>query len=373
MKNVIMLTHKIYPLTAGDALYTWGIYQELKEYVNLKVFAYIVGDLDKSIENIVFYPLKGKYDSFNKKMFQDVCNYIEKANIDIIILNHVVMYKYLKPLKKKYPFIKYFYISHNVEYINDTGAYADNIKNKKGGIKVLYWFYYILKRVKSKQRERLMLTQTNAYFSISKADMELQKRLYKNILQGYYLKPVIDFNKNKDENDMEHYNKKLLIAGSMSWYPNVEGTLWFINEVFQKLIKDGYVLYVVGNNPSERIVELSKKQPQNIIVTGFVESVDKYFAECDISIVPLFEGTGAKIKVLESIGRGILTISTGYATKDYAIRDEIIIANTAQEFIDAIKNFENNVNLRKVMYKKAQTYYKEYNTIDKEIIKLLEE
>ena len=137
-----------------------------------------------------------------------------------------------------------------------------------------------------------------------------------------------------------------------------------------QLMEENYKLFIVGNNPSDSILALSKQWPENIIVTGKVPAVDPYFEMCDISIVPLFEGTGTKIKVLESIGRGIPTIATGFAAKDYGLVDEISIADTAQEFIDTIHYLENNKSYRIKQYRKMKAYYAKYNQLDKEIYEI---
>lgn len=370
LSSSVMLTHKIYPLNSGDALYNWGIYNELKKISSIKIFSLTTTEIEIKTQGIIFYKITKGYNSISNQMVEDVCEYIDKYNVDIILVSHILMYKYFCRLKKKYPTKKIMYISHNVEYLNDIEQYENKLKMKRGIEKIVYNIYIKGKLFESRKREKSVLEKTSGYFSTSKTDIQLHQQIYHVNTRSYFLKPVISFPCNKEEIDLENYNKKILVVGSMSWYPNVNGIVWFVEKVMTQLMEENYKLFIVGNNPSDSILALSKQWPENIIVTGKVPAVDPYFEMCDISIVPLFEGTGTKIKVLESIGRGIPTIATGFAAKDYGLVDEISIADTAQEFIDTIHYLENNKSYRIKQYRKMKAYYAKYNQLDKEIYEI---
>ena len=124
----------------------------------------------------------------------------------------------------------------------------------------------------------------------------------------------------------------------------------------------------MGSKPTPEIKALAS---ENIIVTGFVDSTEPYFKECDISIIPVFEGTGAKIKVLESIARGIPTVCAGFAAKDYDIQDEICVANSAEDFVNKIEMLEYRPEIRVKQYQAMDIYYKKYFHLNSEIVDIL--
>lgn len=389
MGKVLVLCHNIYPLMAGDALYNYGLVREISKIKDTKIFSYIedgVDTTDYELKDITsFYRreyatnkdgLRAHYAriySLNKDMLSDVCSAIESHDVDSIIVIHIVMALYARELKKRYPDIKLYYVSQNVEAMNKKlfDRYEASLKKRSFVRNVARSILKAYEMSCHKYYEKQLVCDYDGYLSVSREDIVLHRKLYGELSPAYFAKPIIEFPCNKTEDMLDSFNKKLLIVGSMSWFPNVEGIIWFVNNVMTKLISEGYKLYVVGGSPAEAIVDIGKKYPDNVIVTGRVPTVDEYFEECDISIVPLFKGTGAKIKVLESIARGIPTISTTYAAKDYDIKDELMLADDSDRFIECIHMLEADALLRKALYKRTQDYYKRYMKLDNEIVRLL--
>ena len=161
----------------------------------------------------------------------------------------------------------------------------------------------------------------------------------------------------------------------MDWYPNINGIEWFVENVFIPLVKrdPAYKLYLVGRKPDYRIKQLGEKC-KNIIVTGSVDSVDPYYEECDVSIIPVFEGTGAKIKVLESLGKGIPTVCSDFAAKDYLLnnREMLVVPQNVEAFERAINELEYRLETRMEIYDKMERYMNTYYDINPEIVKLFE-
>jgi hypothetical protein len=108
-------------------------------------------------------------------------------------------------------------------------------------------------------------------------------------------------------NDNLNKTKSIVFLGTMSWYPNIDGVIHFVQNYFNKLvlIDSSWKFYIVGSNPSIEILRLASS---NIIITGAVEDVNPYLIDCMFSIVPNRLGSGLKIKFHESIMKGIPTI-----------------------------------------------------------------
>lgn len=395
MKKVIYLTGKIFPLDSGDSLYSFGLCKELNRITDLRVFSYIGNkkfDYDKQYSEFRFLKFFNciNYSKLDKKwshfvyiwpldtmLLSSVEEMILSEKIDYIIIDHIRMYNYFKYLKKIYNNIKFIYVSHNVESVNIKQfcefSYHSRNKIYTNGIAKL------VKKTISKVRcsfhkkcEKILITKSDASLCISREDIRVFDKLFKNHSKCIFNKPLIRFKKVKKQEDMIIFNKKLLIVGSMIWYPNVNGVVWFINNVFSRIVEidDEYQLYIVGSNPAIEIIENASRYPKNITVTGFVPNTEYYFDMCDISIIPIFEGTGAKIKVLESISRGIPTICSEFTAKDYDVNDEILVSATAEDFYQNIISVENNSNLRIELLKKMDKYYKKYMYLEEEVKKL---
>ncbi|WP_026523798.1 glycosyltransferase [Butyrivibrio sp. MB2005] len=372
MNKAVLITHKVFPLDSGDALYNWGIIEHFSTVVDLCVYTLIEKEgykyKDSSIKYYSDYNSRNYYSS---KMYLDLVECISKNKIKLILVSHHLMYLYHRKLRKKFPEATIIYISHNVEYLNDKERYNCALRKKAWNEKIIYFPYSQIRVFRSWLIEKELLTKSNAYLSISKTDAEIHKKLYKSIAKCYYLKPLIKFPNTCRSKDRRLFKKKIMILGSMSWYPNVNGVVWFCKNVMNVLASEGYMLYIIGSNPDPAILQCKEELRDNIIITGRVEKVDEYFNICDISIIPLFEGTGAKIKLLESMCRGILTVSTSYAAKDYDISNEIGIADSGEEFLNQIHKLENDLNYRLSIYNGISQYCENYFCLSEDISKLL--
>jgi len=101
--------------------------------------------------------------------------------------------------------------------------------------------------------------------------------------------------------------KSLLFWGAMNREENETAVLEFLKLYHNVIIEKDYKLYIVGNKPSQKLLQLQSK---NIIVTGFVEDPSEYFIKAELGIVPLISGAGIKVKTLEMLECGLNVIST---------------------------------------------------------------
>lgn len=140
---------------------------------------------------------------------------------------------------------------------------------------------------------------------------------------------------------------RLVFVGSMDWYPNEDGVLWFLREVFLRIQREiPYVgLTIVGRNPSARLVTAASKL-SGIALTGRVADVRPYLAEAEVVIVPLRVGGGTRIKIPEAMAMGKAVVSThiGAEGLPFDNRREILLKDEPEEFaasvIEVLKNAE---------------------------------
>lgn len=392
---VVYITGGIWPLDNGARLHSYGLCREFSKVIPLKIFSF-AGDSEQCYkecnlvgsEELRFHamiPCDKSYEwSFQMIAMLTCSNYlyadwikqiedtINKEECKAVVIDQISTYSYYAYLKKKYPNKKYIYISHNVEYINLFEKYF--LRNGQFYIKPTKEY---LKRIlfyrARKAAEKDIINHADYIFSISPDDIEQFNKIFKPNGEMIFAKPMIEFPAVKEQKDIEYYHFNVVFIGSMYWYPNINGIKWFVNEVFGKLIahNDNYKLFIVGRNPSSDIYQLKDKYPKNIIVTGEVEDVKEYYKLGDVSIVPLFEGMGTKIKVLESIASGIPTVCTSFAANAYRIKDELLISDDADSFYEAIISIEQDKEKRKQLFASMRYYYKNYMQIDADVENVL--
>jgi len=127
--------------------------------------------------------------------------------------------------------------------------------------------------------------------------------------------------------------------GTMFWPPNVEGVLWFAQEVLPQVLAQvpEAQFVIVGKNPPQQVHDLSF-QIRNIRVTGYVPHPMPYLAETAVFIVPLHAAGGMRVKILDAWCWGVPIVSTSIGAEGIAVRDgeNILIADTPDTFAQAV-------------------------------------
>ncbi|CAN7441078.1 glycosyltransferase [Caballeronia sp. LjRoot31] len=103
--------------------------------------------------------------------------------------------------------------------------------------------------------------------------------------------------------------KNLMFLGNMRTGANRMAVQYVLDTVLPALRSRGmdFCFYAVGQCPPDLIARYERP---DTVFTGFVEDPEPLFARMHLHLAPMFGGTGIKTKVLESLARGIPTITT---------------------------------------------------------------
>jgi glycosyltransferase involved in cell wall biosynthesis len=126
---------------------------------------------------------------------------------------------------------------------------------------------------------------------------------------------------------------RLTMWGAYGRSENQFAARFLIDEVLPKL-PPGQFTAVIAGSQSDKFFANS----DTVRVTGFVSSVQDVFDNSDIAVIPLFHGSGLKVKVLESLYAGVPVVTTdvGYEGFDGGENDGIYLAQTADAFAQQI-------------------------------------
>jgi polysaccharide biosynthesis protein PslH len=157
----------------------------------------------------------------------------------------------------------------------------------------------------------------------------------------------------------------LLFVGTLSYGPNIDGLIWFIDNIFPSFKKeypDGR-FYIVGRFPGDQIDQICKKT-SGIELHANVEKLDNYYKQCRVVVVPLLSGGGSRIKILESVAWDRPVLSTRIGAEGLSFRNDynIHLFETASEFINKykllynIEKYRSTVNLARKHVNQYFTY-----------------
>ena len=164
--------------------------------------------------------------------------------------------------------------------------------------------------------------------------------------------------------------------GGMDWIPNVEGVKWFLREVWPIILrqKKDAKFYLAGRNFPADLKNLKMK---GVRVLGEVDDAKAFLLSKSISVVPLFAGSGMRVKIIEAmaLGRAIVSTRIGAESINYTTGKDIYIADSAKNFATYIIELLYNNDKRMAMGKNAQDLVlNQYNNrkICREIIDFVE-
>jgi len=144
--------------------------------------------------------------------------------------------------------------------------------------------------------------------------------------------------------------REIISIGTMSWPPNIESMHYFVDEIYPEIKSraEDVRLVIVGSKPPASIRNLASLD-SSITVTGFVEDLSAAASRVAVFIVPLRSGSGLRVKILNAMAMGLPIVSTSVGCEGIGAEHEkeLLIADTSQEFADAVLRLLSDFELRK--------------------------
>ncbi len=135
---------------------------------------------------------------------------------------------------------------------------------------------------------------------------------------------------------LEH--PSLFHIGSLEWSPNQEGLIWFLEKCWNDIHTKypGLNFYIAGRNAP--VWFQRKLGVPNVIYKGEVADAYEFINSKSIMVVPLFSGSGMRIKIIEgmALGKPIVTTAIGTEGISTTSGENIILAEDAAGFTEAI-------------------------------------
>ena len=262
---------------------------------------------------------------YNEKLIE----LLQKNDFDVIQLETLYLTPYIDTIKK-YSNAIISMRSHNVEY-----EIWERISDNTKFLPKRWYLKHLTKKLKNFE-----LTHLNDYdYLVAVTDRDLEKFKKMGYKNGAMASPIGLQVDRYVENRTELKGKDISFIGSMDWLPNIEGLEWFLKEVWPKFSKQNPEVrfHIAGRNTPKWISNLNL---DNVVVHGEVPDAVEFIQEFPITVVPLFSGSGMRVKILEglALGRVVVSTSVGKEGIDAKHGEQIFIADTALEFITVLNH-----------------------------------
>ena len=166
--------------------------------------------------------------------------------------------------------------------------------------------------------------------------------------------------------DVEYYSPAsqepepatILFSGSMYYYPNKDGALWFAEHVWSRVraaLPDARCLFA-GQKPGRMIRALHGRS--GIEVHPDVPDMRPYYHRATVYVAPLRVGGGMRLKILEAMamGKAIVSTSIGAEAIEYTPGRHLLPADDPERFAEQIVQLCKTPSLRKSMESDAREW-----------------
>jgi sugar transferase (PEP-CTERM/EpsH1 system associated) len=169
--------------------------------------------------------------------------------------------------------------------------------------------------------------------------------------------------------DLAHYQPKpdlaepehLVFVGVMDYLPNIDGCVWFVNEILPRLRakRPGVRFTIVGSRPTDEVKALASHP--GVAVTGFVDDPREFLARAAVSVAPLRIARGIQNKVLEGLAMGLPVVGTTSATQGVEGEPgrDFLLANTVDEQVAAIERLLADPNFAHSLGRRGRQFVEE--------------
>lgn len=231
-------------------------------------------------------------------------------------------------VKKQLPTAKQLYDAHNI----DSELWKQLAVAQNNSLLETY-------ATNALREEKTLHKLVDAIFCCSETDGKKLQHLNQQQLGTWTIPNGVDsYAKAFDSNEEKFKNPEILFCGSLEYYPNEEGLLWFYHNVFPiiKLSIPNIILTLVGTMVSKKYQIL--QEDSSVRFEGRVEEVRPFYFRAAVCIAPLLSGSGTRLKILEamSFGNPVVATAIGAEGIDVVPGMHILLANEPQDFADNI-------------------------------------
>ena len=124
----------------------------------------------------------------------------------------------------------------------------------------------------------------------------------------------------------------LFFHGTLHYWPNTEAVRFIAERLLPRLLahRPDIQVLIAGMNPPTYYAHPA------ITFTGAVDDLPEHIAAADVCICPLFAGGGTRLKLLEYMAAGKPIVSTAKGAEGIQVDQEMIIADGAAPFAEAV-------------------------------------
>ncbi|WP_165350358.1 glycosyltransferase [Xylanimonas protaetiae] len=130
----------------------------------------------------------------------------------------------------------------------------------------------------------------------------------------------------------------VLFTGALSRPDNHEAVTWFLTEVWPSVLArvPSARFVAAGAHPKPALEKLVARS-ERATLTGYVDSLEPYYASASVFVAPIFNGAGVKFKTIDALLRSVPVVATDVGAEGIANSASLLsVANSPGPFSDLV-------------------------------------
>lgn len=131
-----------------------------------------------------------------------------------------------------------------------------------------------------------------------------------------------------------------VFVGSLGYSANADAAVHLVRDIVPRVEHDAHFV-VIGADPPRALRALAAQAAGRITLTGYVAEVQAFFDQATAVLVPIRQGGGTRIKVLDALAAGVAVISTSLGVSGLPVQPgrDVLVADDPRAFavlVDAL-------------------------------------
>jgi glycosyltransferase involved in cell wall biosynthesis len=273
---------------------------------------------------------RGPANSTLLDMWHLIAAALQKKRLDLVIFDHIhSMCACASFVRRLSPQTVLALNAHNV----DTDLYAQQLKasGEENDRALLASAFQTARYL-----ETHLADYVQAFWACSEVDLKKLEEMNSGAIRGFAVSngiavELLPFDPNPDKQSL----RQLIFCGAMYTGPNRHGLKWFHQAIWPLIQaqRPELRLRVVGGGARPTEFQAVRQDP-SVDFIGEVDDVVPHYRQTSISIVPLLEGSGTRVKILEAMSLGNPVVSTRIGAEGIEAEQgrEILLADKPDEF-----------------------------------------
>jgi polysaccharide biosynthesis protein PslH len=337
--RTLILGRMLYPPMGGVYLRNWQMINILRQFGTVAVFSLFEREIYpptlSGVEDWTHFNLAA--DRSVRSRLEEVAQWFKQAGLtyyypyrttiaqaleqaiatfqpNLVFLEQLWMIPYL-PVLQRHP-CRIVYDAHNVE----VPLYQ---ATKCAGIGVRSHLRTMLHIPQIHASEKKLLHQADQVWVCSEADAVQLHQCYPVKATTAVIPNGLDLSVYKGlRPGLEQSESTILLLANFAHIPNAAAAQTLITDIYPSLkaIYPQCRLLLVGRHPTPAMQSAAQRDPA-IVVTGEVEDINPFLAIASTMVVPLTEGSGTRLKILEAFAAQCPVVSTAKGAEGLAVQD----------------------------------------------------